>query len=449
MPINELSSPRSPLPTSHPPHPSTDFQLRSEEVQEILTRVPNWMIRWGTVVIAVVLFLLLFSTWFIKYPDIVSAPIVITTNIPPEKVLAKTSGKIEAILVQDKTIVNENTALAVIQNSADYKEVLSLSQELQAHPDLSKGKEMSNMINNFRTANLGEIQQAFSLFEKDCMAHDLNQELQPYQVQANAQSSESVEISARLNILQQQKSLNESELQLQKNDVNRYETLFNKGIISAQDYDNKKLGYLQAEKNYRSLLSSISQLKSSLIDNSRNSKSTTISGTKESVTLESSQIQSFYNLKKVIKDWELAYVLKSSVAGKVSFLQIWTANQTITAGESVFAIIPTLEKGYIGKLKALALNSGKIKVGQQVNIRLADFPDSEYGMLQGTIQNISLTPDKDGNVLMDVALPQKLKTSYHKTIAFQQEMSGSADIITEDLRLIERLLYQFRNVFKR
>ena len=97
--------------------------------------------------------------------------------------------------------------------------------------------------------------------------------LQPFQVQAKAQNSESVQISNRLNILQQQKSLNESELQLQKNDVTRYEILFNKGIISAQDFDNKKLGYLQADKNYKNLLSTISQLKSALIENTRSSKS--------------------------------------------------------------------------------------------------------------------------------------------------------------------------------
>jgi multidrug resistance efflux pump len=186
-----------------------------------------------------------------------------------------------------------------------------------------------------------------------------------------------------------------------------------------------------------------------LIANTSNNKNTKISSTKEIVTLESSQTQSFYNLKKVIKDWELAYVLKSAVVGKVSFLQIWTANQSITAGESVFSIIPTFEKGYIGKLKAAALNSGKIKIGQSVNIRLVNFPDNEYGMLQGVIKNISLTPDKDGNVLIDVVLPKKLETSYHKTIPFQQEMSGSAEIITQDLRLIERLLYQFRSAFRR
>ena len=30
---------------------NTSFELRSEEVQEILTRVPHWLIRWGSVVV--------------------------------------------------------------------------------------------------------------------------------------------------------------------------------------------------------------------------------------------------------------------------------------------------------------------------------------------------------------------------------------------------------------
>lgn len=428
------------------------LKIYSEEVRDVLSDPPKTILKWGNSILLGFITLLFFLSWHIKYPDIVVAPVIITTNIPPEKILAKTSGKIEAILVNDKVFVKENTPLAIIQNSADYKEVLNLSKDINginSQDESALNINFNKIIDRYKISNLGDIRQAFSLFEKDCIAHDLNQELQPFQVQVKAQNSESVQISNRLNILQQQKSLNESELKLQKNDVTRYEILFNKGIISAQDFDNKKLGYLQAEKNYKNLLSSISQLKSALIENTRSSKSNKINGAKENVTLENSQIQSFYQLKKSIKDWELTYVLKSSEAGKVSFLQIWTANQSISVGEPVFAVIPTLEKGYIGKLKAPAMNSGKIKVGQSVNIRLANFPDSQYGMLQGVIQNISLTPDKEGNLLIDVILPNKLETSYHKKIVFQQEMSGSAEIITEDLRLIERLLYQFRGLFKR
>jgi multidrug resistance efflux pump len=420
------------------------IELRSEEVQDILTRVPHWMIRWGTVLIFAIILMLFFVSWFIKYPDIVSTEIVITTTIPPEKLVARTSGKIEIILVQDKSIVKENTPLAIIQNAADYKDVFLLKSILEVH---SGGNEFD--FEKLKNVQLGNIESAFALFHSAYIANELNKNLQPFQVENNAQNSENTQIRERLNLLQQQKTINESELQLQKSNVNRYETLFDKGVISAQDFESKKLGYLQAEKSYKNLLSSISQLKSSLIENERTSKGTKINETKEEVNLESSKMQSFYQLEKVIKDWELAYVLKSSVSGKVSFLQIWTENQTINAGDNVFTIIPTLEKGYIGKLKAPALNSGKIKIGQVVNIRLSNFPDREFGMLKGKIKNISLTPDSAGNLLIDIALPQKLETSYHKIIPFQQEMKGSAEIVTENLRLTERLLYQFRDIFRR
>ena len=160
-------------------------------------------------------------------------------------------------------------------------------------------------------------------------------------------------------------------------------------------------------------------------------------------------MQSFYQLKKAIKDWELNYVFRSSVKGTVSFLQIWSDNQTINAGENMFAIIPSTEKGYIGKVKAVAKNSGKLKIGQKVNIRLANYPDREFGVIEGKLKTISLTPDKEGKLLLDIELPNGLQTSYKKQINFQQEMTGTADIVTEDLRLLERLLCQFRDVFRR
>ncbi|MFV8369604.1 HlyD family secretion protein [Flavobacterium sp. LB2R40] len=426
---------------------NTTFELRSEEVQDILTRVPHWMIRWGTVLIFGIIVMLFFVCWFVKYPDIIITQVTITTNIPPEKLVAKTSGRIEAILIIDKSKVTANKPLAIIENPANYKDVYVLKNILDTININSKKNDFPFGL--LRNAQLGDIESAFSTFHAAYITDKLNSDLHPFQIENKANNSESIQIRERLDLLQQQKNINESELQLQKNDVNRFEILFNKGVVSAQDFENKKLGYLQAEKNYKSLLSSISQLKSSLISNNRNSEGTRINGTKEEVNLESNKIQSFYQLKKIIKDWELAYVLKSSIEGQVSFLQIWTENQTITAGDNVFSIIPTIEKGYIGKLKAPALNSGKIKIGQDVNIRLANFPDSQFGMLNGKISNISLTPDKDGNLLIDVSLSKKLKTSYHKTIPFQHEMTGSAEIVTEDLRLIERVLYQFRDIFRR
>jgi multidrug resistance efflux pump len=422
------------------------FELRSEEVQDILTKVPHWMIRWGTVLIFVIIMMLFFVSWFIKYPDVVNTEIVITTNIPPEKIVSKSSGRIEAILVHNKSVVEKNSTLAIIENTANYKDVFLLRSIVNNY-DVNDPKK-TFPFEKLKNKQLGEIESAFAVFQKDYQAQELNEDLHPFEIENRAQLSEKVQIKERLDILQQQKTINESELQLQKNEIARFETLFNKGIISAQEMEAKKLSYLQAQKSYKSLLTSISQLRSSLIDNTKSSQNSHVNSTKEEVNLGRNMAQSFYQLKKVIKDWELAYTLKSSVSGVVTFLQVWTENQTINVGDNVFSIIPDAKNGFVGKVKAPALNSGKIKVGQRVNIRLANFPDREFGVLKGKIQNISLVPDKDGNLLLDVALPNGLQTSYKKQIVFQQEMKGSAEIVTEDLRLIERILYQFKSVFE-
>lgn len=423
----------------------SEIELRSEEVQDILTKIPHWIIRWGSLVVLVILLLLFLVSWMVKYPDIITTEITITTQIPPEKLVAKTSGKIQAILIDDKEIVYENTPLAVIENAADYKDVFLL----KAITDTISLNNSKFPFEKLQAAQLGEIENSFAMFQKEYIASELNKQLQPYKVESSAQSFEAKQLRERLQLLEGQKEINQSELQLLKTDIERYEKLFKKGVISAQEIEKQRLIYLQAEKNYKSLLSSISQLKSSINELNRSSKTTVINESTTSINLERSVMQSFYQLKKAIKDWELNYVFRSSVKGTVSFLQIWSENQTINTGENMFAIIPSTEKGYIGKVKAVAHNSGKLQIGQKVNIRLANYPDREFGVIEGKLKTISLTPDKEGNLLLDIELPNGLETSYKKQINFQQEMTGTADIITEDLRLLERLLYQFRDIFRR
>jgi len=88
-----------------------EIQIGSEEVQEILSYVPNWLVRYGNTIVL----LLLLITWFVKYPDVITAEVVVTTKIPPEKIYAKSSGKIETILVNNKAKVTANSIIEVIK----------------------------------------------------------------------------------------------------------------------------------------------------------------------------------------------------------------------------------------------------------------------------------------------------------------------------------------------
>lgn len=421
-----------------------DLKIYSEEVQDVLSHPPRSIFRWGNTILLFFILLLLLISWFIKYPDVVRTTVTITTNIPPEKLIAKTAGRIEAILIADRKKVAKNTPIAIIENSANYKDVFIL-KNITDSIDLEK---TDFPFQKFESSQLGDIENAYVLFHKEYTNSELNQKLKPFKSEQFAENNEIQQINQRISLLTAQRKISESELVLQKNDLNRYEKLNKKGVISEQEFEKQKLLYFQAQKNYKVLLSSISQMKSSLNESQKNIKSLEINEHKESVTLERNVIQAFYQLKKAIKDWELNYVLRSSINGTVSFLQIWQENQTVTAGENVFAIIPESEDGFIAKVKAPALNSGKIRTGQTANIRLANYPDREFGILKGIVQNIALTPDKEGNLLIDIALPKGLETSYSKKIIFQQEMQGTADVVTEDLRLIERLLYQFRDLSK-
>ena len=55
-------------------------QIRSDEVQEIISAVPSWMIRWGITLIFGLILMLVSLSWFIKYPDIIFGNAILTTS---------------------------------------------------------------------------------------------------------------------------------------------------------------------------------------------------------------------------------------------------------------------------------------------------------------------------------------------------------------------------------
>ncbi len=424
-----------------------DIELRSEEVQEILTKVPHWMIRWGNVLFLGLILMLLGISWFVKYPDIITSEALITTQIPPQKEYSKITGKLDVLLVEDNQEVKKNEPLAIIENTANHEDVF----ELKSIIDTVKINNQSFHfpIDSLPLLFLGEIESQYALFENSYIQYQLNKELRPFSNEALANRYSISELNRRLNNLQSQKDINKTELTFKEKDLNRNKSLFEKGVISAQDYENKQLEYAQAERNHQNFESSISQIREAISNAHKTSKGTEINRVKEEMTLLKNVIQSFNQLKKAIKDWEYLYVLQSNIDGKVSFLNVWNTNQTVNQGDLVFTIIASENSSFIAKLKTPAQNSGKIKIGQTVNIKLENYPDTEFGVLNGTVKNISLVPNNNGLYLIDVDIPEKLITSYNKEIEFKQEMIGSAEIITEDLRLIERFFYQFREVLKR
>ena len=347
-------------------------------------------------------------------------------------------------LINEGNNTSQNDVLAIIENSASYKDVLLLKSIVDT---INRNLAVFSFpIDKLPPLILGDITTSFSQFENDYSDYVLNKKLTPYKSETFANRMSVIEAKGRLQILRSQKELNKKELEFKKSDLERSRKMFTQGVISAKEKEQKEIGFLQSKRAYKSLETSISQIRELINNSSKNLEGTSIRKTQNDIRLQKKALQSFLYLKKAIKDWEKKYALSSSINGKVSFLSFWNKNQNVKNGDLIFTIIPTKGNTFIGKIKAPAANSGKIKKGQKVQIKLLNYPSDEFGELNGKIKSISQIPDEQGNYLIDVTLPQDLKTTYGKIIPFRQEMKGTANIITEDLRLIERFFYQLKNI---
>jgi HlyD family secretion protein len=145
--------------------------------------------------------------------------------------------------------------------------------------------------------------------------------------------------------------------------------------------------------------------------------------------------------------WELNYLVKSPVVGEVTFSKFWSKNQNVAKGEIVFTVIPSAESRLVGKVQLKRIGSGKVKPGQRVNIKFDNYPYMEYGMVEGKVNRISMVPTNDYYAL-EVDLPKGLVSTYGKTFEFNNEIQGSSEIVTEDLRLIQRIFNPIKSLFK-
>jgi len=424
----------------------TNLNLRSEEVQEILTNPPSWIVRWGITLIFIFTIIVVALSFIIRYPDFVSAKVLITTEEPTEKVIARYTGQLDKIFVADRDTVDIGETLAIIENNADFDDVQYLKGIMDTLDFKLKNFEFP--IQQSAYLLLGDIENAYSNFEKSYVDYSLLQELEPYRNQLRGNKESLSEIKIRLVDQINQKLLLEQESKIKQVDFDRYKQLYTKGVISQQEYEAKELESIQIQRSLSEMAISISQMREAISLANRQLKTTAINSQEDDTRFLRNLSQSFNALKRAIGDWERNYVLSSSTKGIVSFGEYWGVNQYVNSGDIIFSVLPTTNPNILGVLSIPSQNAGKVTTGQKVLIKVDNYPYQQYGMLIGVVKNISISPDAQGNYIISVALPKRTLTSYDLDIGFEQEMLGNAEIITEDLSVAERIFFSFKDLFK-
>ena len=433
---------------------ASDITLNThDEVDQILGRPPSWLLRWGISIVFLAVFIFSIIAWLIKYPDVISAKVNITTENPAIRLVARTSGKINDLPVTNNEEVLENEIIAILDNPASLKDIEELAAFIQKIESIESSRKFAK-IKPPENLALGNIQTSYAALAQKI--NDYRYFLKSGGVFSKIKSLESQQRSIRkLNgNLRKQKRILSNEVRLAKKDFLRQKELNSEGLVSDVNLEKSETQFLQYNRQLENIANqlvnneiSIEQHNAQIIDlkqgrkDGRSSRELNIS-------------QDIERIKSEIELWKQTYLITAPIAGKVSFAKIWSEQQFVNANEEVLTIVPYEGTGkIIGKAVLPIANSGKVRKGQTANIRLDGFPFQEYGVIKTSVSNISLVPvtlnSQEGeSYLLEINLPDSLITTYDKVIPFRQEMQGTANIITEDRRVLERIFDRVNSILK-
>ena len=423
------------------------------EVNEIMGHIPHWIIRWGILVIATVFLLIIVGCYFIKYPQVVDSSIIITTINPPSQLIARHTGLIDSLSVNNGDVVNKGDYIAGLKSSVNYNHIKLVETELSSF----KINNIDSIVFSdwiYDNYSLGNVQSSWLNFVAACYNYKnyldvnyLGNRIKMIDNLLKKKQDYHTVIVSQSNSYKNKLSLTNGNLKTDSN-------LFRQGVISKFDLENSKQDYYSAESAYASALSNVISTEVSMIELQQNKEELVLQLKQESYDLEKNIIQCKEQLLADINLWREDFVFESPIAGVVSFNDVWKENQSISSGKVFATIIPSDEVYVIGKVNVGSDRFGEVAVGQDVIVKLNGYPYMEYGVLYGKVSAISEMPEvADGKIYynVDVDFGNSLITNYKKQLPLIQYMDGSAEIITKEKRLleyfVEPILYLITEVF--
>lgn len=418
------------------------YQHHHEEVQDIMSKMPHWIVRRGITLLFAVVMLLFAGAYFIHYPDVISTQVNITSANPPVKIVAQTSGKISELFVQNNAAVQENAPIYILENAARYNDIRLLQTLLN---QLDTSFNLAPTLRRFNFAQplqLGTLQGGYAalyqavnqyLFFTD--KHFTTQKVAQLQSQLTTQHQLNEELQRKDVMLQQQLMLEQKRFKIDSQ-------LAREKVIAPLELDNSKRQLLDKQMTADATRANLLQNKLQQTEYLKTITDLQQQSLQQENDLQQKVREQVKQLQGQLEVWEQQYLVKSPVAGKVSFFKFWKAHQFVSSGEAVLMIVPPVQH-YVAKATLPVFGAGKVKKGQKVLIKLSAYPFREFGMIRGNISNVSAVA-LDTAYAMDIQLANGLLTTAHRQIPSQPQLPGIAEVLTNDMSILERLFYSLR-----
>jgi hypothetical protein len=414
-----------------------DDGLISDEINDIISQKPHWILRNGVSLIGVIVLMLLLLSWVVRYPDIVSAPLSIKAVNVPKKIVAKTAGKIVFLPTQNGEVVKDAAVLAYLESTGSHDEVISLLEWTKQIEQLLINHQLQSLtaFPISKPNNLGELQKAFYDFHN--VYFKVTQTLVGgvYEKKMKVLNADLSFIDEQLQVLNKQRELLGEDYALQNKEFEAKEHLASQGVIAPLELGQEKSKLIAKASALKTMETQLLEQKR----NELNKRKEVIELQKEIDDYQHQFSVALFDFKNEIEKWIAKYIVSAPEEGQLQYITSLQENQFITEGQELFYIAPTNSRFY-AEIIASQSGFGRLKENQEVIIKLDSYPSNEFGYIHGSIKSISPFPLRDSSFVIQVNLPEGMKTNHGKVLPFKNNLSGKAGIVTENRRLFERFV---------
>ncbi|MDO3627173.1 HlyD family secretion protein [Mucilaginibacter sp. BT774] len=414
----------------------------TDEMQDIITKAPSWIMRFGIILFFFIMIAIVGISAVVRYPDVVKATMKVNSPNAAKPVVAKISGKLIKLLVQQNDEVTAGQALGFIESTANHEQVLNLLKKLSElqirvqgnHPELISSLDHNDIV------ELGELQTSYQNFYQDYLVYKSSVPDGFYVKKRAYLVKDLADLSKQEQELGAQKMIQQRDFTLAEQEFHIYEKLVQQKAGTPSELRN-------VESKYLTKKSLMVQTDASLVSANTNylAKQKEILELDNQIDQERLKfIQSLNSLVSQIQDWKSKYVLTALQSGRLTFAGVIQENDVLSSNEEIFYINPGNEQ-FFGEMMIPQNSMGKVKEGQPVLIKLRSYPFEEYGMLRGTIRYISDIPYRDSVFLSKVDFKVSTRSDMRRPIHLKQGMVADAEIVTQDATILQRIC---RNILK-
>ena len=427
---------------------SEDIKLiRSKQATELINSNPGFLVRWGITILLLLALLLSGTTWFIRYPDIVNATARLNSINAPKEIVTNMQGKLTRLFVKSGDAVKKNQVIGFIESTGSHQQVIDLEAELDSLAFSVNRQPAVAVSNYFIRASvhnaLGDLQPAFQTYIQAQQSFSNYLTNGFFETKMAMLYKDIIFLQRLRKELLGQKELLEQDIKLSDTTFMANEKLLQQKVISSMDYRNEKSKLLSKKM-------SIPQINNAVIanENQEHEKNKEILELQNQIQQQQVLfIQALNTLKNQLIEWKRQYLLISPEDGTITLAGFFQENQTVNASQLICYVNPGAS-GYYTEAIIPQYNFGKVDTGQEVMLRFAAYPSEEYGTVKGKVVHINNIPG-DSGFLATISLPEGLVTNHNRKIAYRNGLTATASIITEDLRLSQRLLNTLRKNIQR